>query len=167
MGVVPVLLYPDQALTRRDNIELEADTPLAGEVLADLADTLDASPGVALAAPQIGHAVRAIIVDVTRDRRPERREGHGRVLMLNPRITGASDPYRVREGCLSVPDYTGNVTRYRRVVVEGDVAGSGFQEMHCEGFEALAFQHEVDHLNGTLFLDRVESARRDLFTRKG
>ena len=107
-----------------------------------------------------------IIVDVTRDRRPERREGHGRVLMLNPRITETSDAYRVREGCLSVPEYTGNVRRFRRVVVEGDVPGSGFRTLECEGFEALAFQHEVDHLNGILFLDRVESANRDLFLRK-
>ena len=166
VGVVPVVVYPDPVLTRRDNAELDADGPMTGEVLRDLSDTLDASLGVALAAPQIGHAVRAIIVDVARDRRPERYVGHGRVLMLNPRIVETNEPYRVREGCLSVPEYTGNVTRFRHVVVEGDVPGAGFQKLRCEGFEALAFQHEVDHLSGTLFLDRVESPRRDLFRRK-
>ena len=165
MGVLEILLYPDEALSRKDNAELDTADPTVDQVLQDLADTLDASPGVALAAPQIGHAVRAIIVDVTRDRKPERREGHGRVLMLNPIITQTADAYRVREGCLSVPEYTGNVTRYRQAVVKGYVPGSGIRELQCEGFEALAFQHEVDHLNGALFLDRVESARRDLFRR--
>ena len=165
MGVLEILPYPDDALSSKDNAELDPAGPTVDQVLQDLVDTLDASPGVALAAPQIGHAVRAIIVDVTRDRKPERQAGHGRVLMLNPIITETSDAYRVREGCLSVPEYTGNVTRYRLAVVKGYVPGSGIRELRCEGFEALAFQHEVDHLNGTLFLDRVESARRDLFRR--
>lgn len=107
MGVLEILLYPDEILSRKDNTELDTADPTVDQVLQDLADTLDASPGVALAAPQIGHAVRAIIVDVTRDRKSERREGHGRVLMLNPIITQTTDPYRVREGCLSVPEYMG------------------------------------------------------------
>jgi peptide deformylase len=165
VGVREILLYPDETLSRKDNAELDTADRTVDQVVQDLADTLDASPGVALAAPQIGHAVRAIIVDVTRDRKPERREGHGRVLMLNPIITQTSDAYRVREGCLSVPEYTGNVTRYRQAVVKGYVPGSGIRALHCEGFEALAFQHEVDHLNGALFLDRAESARRNLFRR--
>ncbi|MDP7618721.1 MAG: peptide deformylase [Dehalococcoidia bacterium] len=165
MGVREILLYPDETLSRNDNAELDTADPTVDQVLQDLADTLDASPGVALAAPQIGHAVRAIIVDVTKDRKPERREGHGRVLMLNPIITQTSDAYPVREGCLSVPEYTGNVTRYRQAVVKGYVPGSGIRALHCEGFEALAFQHEVDHLNGALFLDQAKSARRNLFRR--
>ncbi len=125
MGVLKILLYPDDALSSKDNAELDPFNSTVDQVLQDLADTLDASPGVALAAPQIGHAVRAIIVDVTKDRKPERRVGHGRVLLLNPVITGTAEAYRVREGCLSVPEYTGNVMRYRQAVVKGYVPGSG------------------------------------------
>ena len=124
MGVLEILLYPDETLSRKDNAKLDTADPTVAQVLQDSADTLDASPGVALAAPQIGHAVRAIIVDVIRDRKPERREGHERILMLNPIITQTADAYRVREGCLSAPEYTGNVIRHRQAVVKGYVPGS-------------------------------------------
>jgi peptide deformylase len=126
-------------------------------------DTLKASPGVALAAPQIGQLVQIIVVDVSRKKGEQ---GHGLVVLLNPRILQQDGPRIIREGCLSVPDYTGNVLRYERTVVQG-VSPDGLPiTLVASGFEALAFQHELDHLDGTLFLDRIESLSTDLFRRK-
>jgi peptide deformylase len=126
-------------------------------------DTLKASPGVALAAPQIGQLVQIIVVDVSRKKGEQ---GHGLVVLLNPRILQQDGPRIIREGCLSVPDYTGNVLRYERTIVQG-VSPDGLPvTLVASGFEALAFQHEVDHLDGTLFLDRIESLSTDLFRRK-
>ena len=166
MAVRPILLYPDPALSRADNPPIDLDSPQLPALLRDLEETLDASRGVALAAPQIGYPLRAIIVDVTRDRRPENRMGHGRVLLLNPRILEAEEPHRVREGCLSVPDFTGNVARYRHIVVEGLTPEGRHRVLDVAGYEAVAFQHEIDHLSGTLFLDRLRSPRHDLFRRR-
>ena len=126
-------------------------------------DTLSASPGVALAAPQIGELVQIIVVDVSRKKGEQ---GHGLVILLNPRIMDQSDERTIREGCLSVPDYTGNVLRYGRTVVEGLTPKGELRTIIASGFEALAFQHEVDHLHGTLFLDRIQSLGTDLFRRK-
>lgn len=126
-------------------------------------DTLRASPGVALAAPQIGRPVQIIVVDVSRKKGEA---GHGLVVLLNPRIRHQERERIVREGCLSVPDFTGNVLRYGQTVVEGMSPEGAPVTITTEGFEALAFQHEVDHLSGTLFLDRIQSMETDLFRRK-
>lgn len=126
-------------------------------------DTLRASPGVALAAPQIGCPVQVIVVDVSRKKGET---GHGLVVLLNPRISRQERKRIVREGCLSVPDYTGNVLRFEQTVVEGLSPEGAPVTIEASGFEALAFQHELDHLDGTLFLDRIQSQDTDLFRRK-
>ncbi len=134
-----------------------------GPIIQDMLDTLRASPGVALAAPQIGCPVQIIVVDVAR-KKGER--GHGLVVLLNPRINRQEQTRIVREGCLSVPDYTGNVLRYEHAVVEGLSPEGTPITIDAAGFEALAFQHELDHLDGTLFLDRIQSQDTDLFRRR-
>jgi len=126
-------------------------------------DTLRASPGVALAAPQIGCSVQIIVVDVSRKKGET---GHGLVVLLNPRIRHQERERIIREGCLSVPDYTGNVLRYEQTVVEGWSPDGAPVTLTVSGFEALAFQHELDHLSGMLFLDRIQSLDVDLFRRK-
>ena len=126
-------------------------------------DTLQASLGVALAAPQIGCSVQIIVVDVSRKKG---KTGHGLVVLLNPRIRHQEQKRIIREGCLSVPDYTGNVLRYELAVVEGFSPEGTPVTLTTSGFEALAFQHELDHLNGMLFLDRIQSLDTDLFRRK-
>jgi len=126
-------------------------------------DSLAVSPGVALAAPQIGYALRIIVVDVTRKKGEQ---GHGLLVLLNPRILHSDSPRIVREGCLSVPDFTGNVRRYDQVTLEATTQDRKMTVLSVSGFEALAFQHEVDHLAGILFLDRIESLSTDLFRRK-
>ena len=162
MAIRPILLYPHPGLKSRNAAVVPTD-PTMQTVVQDLLDTLAASPGVALAAPQIGHAVQAIVVDVSRKKGET---GHGLVVLLNPIILAQEGRKIVREGCLSVPDYTGNVLRYEQTIVEGLALDGRLITISTAGFEALAFQHELDHLNGTLFLDRIQSLSTDLFRRK-
>jgi peptide deformylase len=158
----PILLYPDPVL-KTSAAPVTPGHPDVASIVQDLLETLQASPGVALAAPQIGCAVRIIVVDVSRKKGET---GHGLVVLLNPRIRHQERERIVREGCLSVPDFTGNVLRYEQIVVEGLSPEGAPVTITASGFEALAFQHELDHLNGTLFLDRIRSLETDLFRRK-
>ena len=162
MAVRPILLAPDPVL-KQESAAVSPNDARVSHIIKDMLDTLSASPGVALAAPQIGELVRIIVVDVSRKKGEQ---GHGLVILLNPRVVDQSDERIIREGCLSVPDYTGNVLRYERTVVEGLTPNGEIRTIIASGFEALAFQHEVDHLHGTLFLDRIQSLSTDLFRRK-
>lgn len=161
MAVRPILLYPDSMLKGIAQ-PVSLTDPAVGGIVQDMLNTLDASPGVALAAPQIGHLLQIIVVDVSRKRGET---GHGLVVLLNPRIIEQEQPRVVREGCLSVPDYTGNVLRYDGAVVEGVTPEGRVLVLATSGLEALAFQHELDHLHGMLFLDRIHSLSTDLFRR--
>ena len=125
---------------------------------ADLLATQRASPGcVGLAAPQVGVPLRVFSLDVSGH--PKARTCHGAVVLVNPRLVETSRMERAREGCLSVPDLTGDVKRASRLVVTGTVPG-GAEEvtLATDAFEARAVQHEIDHLDGLLFLDRVAGA---------
>jgi peptide deformylase len=161
VAVRPILLYPDPRLKGIAQ-PVSLTDPAIGGIVQDMLDTLDASPGVALAAPQIGHLLQIIVVDVSRKKGET---GHGLVILLNPRVLEQEQPRVIREGCLSVPDYTGNVLRYDRTVVEGMTPEGRVLALGASGLEALAFQHELDHLHGMLFLDRIHSLSTDLFRR--
>lgn len=162
MAVRPILLYPDPIL-KTPAAPVATGDPAVAPIVQDMLDTLRASPGVALAAPQIGCLVQIIVVDISRKKGEA---GHGLVVLLNPRIRRQERERIIREGCLSVPDYTGNVLRYEQAVVEGFAPDDTPVTLTTSGFEALAFQHELDHLNGMLFLDRIQSLGTDLFRRK-
>ena len=114
---------------------------------------------VGLAAPQLGELVRVVVVDVSEH--PKGGDHNGRLVLVNPRIVTAEGAEIGREGCLSIPDLTANVRRASRIAVEH--AGS---RVESEGFEARCIQHEIDHLDGILFLDRVASLVDDVFRRK-
>jgi peptide deformylase len=162
MAVRPILLYPNPILKAKTALVSPSD-PGVPAIVQDMLDTLAVSPGVALAAPQIGHSVQLIAVNVSRKKGEV---GHGLIVLLNPRLLQQEQPRLIREGCLSVPDYTGNVRRYERIVVEGTAPDGTAVTVTASGFEALAFQHELDHLSGLLFLDRIEALDTDLFRRK-
>ncbi len=135
--------------------------PLDPEVLALAADLLAtqlASRGcVGLAATQVGEAKRLFSLDVTGH--PRARTCHGRFVLANPVVVSVSRWEKGREGCLSVPDLTGDVKRATRLVVTGLLPGTGEEvTIETDAFEARAVQHEVDHLDGLLFLDRVAGA---------
>ena len=162
MAARPILLYPDPIL-KTPTTPVSPGNPDVASIIQDMLDTLRASPGVALAAPQIGCPVQVIAVDVSRKKGET---GHGLVVLLNPSIRRQERKRIVREGCLSVPDYTGSVLRYEQTVVEGLSPDGAPVTIVASGFEALAFQHELDHLSGLLFLDRIQSLETDLFRRK-
>ena len=130
----------------------------------DLVDTMRASPAcVGLAAPQIGAGVRAFAVDVRGPKKTTRH--HGEFVLFNPVVLVAEQPVLGREGCMSVPDLTGDVPRATRVVVRGLAPTGGDRVLEVEGFEARAVLHELDHLDGRTFLDRV-TGHDAIFRRK-
>jgi peptide deformylase len=135
------------------------------ELARDLVDTMKASPAcVGLAAPQIGVSRRAFALDVSSH--PKAINCHGLVVLFDPVVLEVSGREVAREGCMSVPDLTANVTRATHIVVQGRTPEGGVRVIATEGFEARAFQHEIDHLDGLLILDRVASLESDVFKRK-
>jgi len=162
MALLPILVYPDERLKQISTPVTEFDAALH-RFLVDFEATMRASPGgVGLAAPQVEYFKRIIIVDVSSKPKIPR---HGRLLLINPEIVAREGEALGREGCLSVPDYTGNVVRAQRIRVRYLDPDGAAGELDCEGYEARAVQHEMDHLDGLLFLDRLVS-RGDLFRRK-
>lgn len=131
----------------------------------DLVDTMRASPAcVGLAAPQIGVGVRAFAMDVTGHRKA--RSCAGLIVMINPEIIDHDGSEAAREGCMSLPDFTGNVRRATWVRVRGETPEGAPMIVEADAFEARALQHEIDHLDGLLFLDRVVSKTADVFERR-
>ena len=163
MAVRPVVRLPDPILASPAAPVGRVDD--AARALADdLVDTMRAiSHSVGIAAPQIGVGLRAFAADVTGHRKA--RSCAGLIVLLDPELLEASDPEVAREGCMSVPDLTGNVARATRVVVAGTTPDGGRRVIEADAFEARALLHELDHLDGRLFLDRVAS-RADLFRRR-
>lgn len=153
MAVRPVLTLPHPVLTTPAAPVGRIDAA-ARELGTDLLDTMRVSPGcVGLAAPQIGVGLRAFSVDVTGHRKA--RSCHGAFVLFDPEIVSAQDPERAREGCMSVPDLTGDVARATRVTVAGLDENGERRVLVVDAFEARAVLHELDHLDGLLFVDRV------------
>lgn len=166
MAVQAVLVYPDPRL-KEVCAPIDDFDETVSELLNDLVDTMiDAGHSVGIAAPQIASLRRAAVVDVSKSKLGKKQENHGLLQMVNPVIIEKVGSNVVREGCMSVPNYTGNVTRAESIVVQFLDENQQLQVIRCEGFEAVAVQHELDHLDGFLFLDRVSSLKTDLFRRK-
>jgi peptide deformylase len=155
--VLPVVSAPDPVLSRV-GAEVDPTAPEVVRLAADLVATMRVSPGcVGLAAPQVGVSAQVFVVDVTGH--PKAATTHGTFALCNAKIVEASRWRPGREGCMSVPDLTGDVKRAGRVVVEACVPGTGEQvRIVTDAFEARALQHEIDHCAGLLFLDRVAGA---------
>ena len=163
MAVRPVLHYP-AAVLKATAAAIDPG-PDAVALCADLVDTMRASPAcVGLAAPQIGVSARAFCMDVSGH--PKARSCAGLVVLLNPVVMAYDGSAVTREGCMSLPDFTGNVRRATEVTVRGTDLDGSEREVTADAFEARALQHEIDHLDGLLFLDRVSSLTADLFPRK-
>ncbi len=163
--IQPVVRLPARVLK---TVAADAD-PLSAETVAlgeDLVDTMRSAPGcVGLAAPQIGVGLRVFCLDVTGHKKA--RSCHGLLVLANPVVVSAGALELAREGCMSVPDFTGNVARASHVVVRAYDVGTGeLREVDADGIEARGLLHEIDHVDGLVFLDRVASARTDVFARK-
>ncbi len=164
MALLEILKYPDERL-KQESLEVAEVNDEVRAFIADLEETMRAGPGgVGIAAPQVGRFERIVIVDCSETRKPV--PNHGRMVLINPEISDWDGMEVGREGCMSVPDYTGNVIRAERITVKALDEHGAAVEYQCEGYEARAVQHECDHLDGMLFLDRLVSRRNDLFRRK-
>jgi len=153
MTVRPVVRLPEAVLTTMSK-RVDCFDEAARQLATDLIDTMRASPAcVGLAAPQIGVGVRAFSVDVTGHRKA--RSCHGEFVLFNPEILAADGPVAGREGCMSVPDLTGDVARATHLVVRGKTPDGAERILEVDAFEARAVLHEIDHLDGLTFLDRV------------
>jgi peptide deformylase len=154
--VRPVLALPDHRVKQLASPVAGIDD-VARALAVDLVDTMRASPAcVGLAAPQIGVLLRAFVIDVTGHKKA--RSCHGEVVLFNPEVLVAHDPIVAREGCMSVPELTGDVARATTVVMRGLTPDGAERVVQADAFEARALLHELDHLDGFLFLDRVVSA---------
>lgn len=163
MKVLPVLQAPHPVLSRACE-PVDPDNPLVAELAADMVTTMRASPGcVGLAAPQVGVGFQLFVVDVTGH--PKASTVHGLLVLANAVVVEASRWKPGREGCMSIPDLTGDVKRAGRIVIAGEVPGGGKVTISTDAFEARALQHEIDHCNGSLFVDKVSGAHA-LYQRK-
>lgn len=167
MALRSLRLFPDPLLYQESRPVTDYGKSLK-DLLQDLIDTLARSPGVGLAAPQIGVLKRVSIIDVSRIKAHSKAQSsyHGIIVLINPVLTDASGTQIPREGCLSVPDWLASVKRFQEVTVRTETLEGGQKTIKSHGFEALALQHEIDHLKGKLFLDRVVDVKTDLFRRK-
>jgi peptide deformylase len=158
-----VLVHPDSRL-KQVAARVEPGEH-ARRIADDLVDTMRGGPRtVGVAAPQIGELVRIVVVDCSTH--PKAEQNHGLLRLVNPVVVETSGSEIGREGCLSIPEITANVRRATAVVVEATDPDGARLRIEAEGFEARAIQHEIDHLDGVLILDRVASLDTDVFRRR-
>jgi peptide deformylase len=140
---------------------VEAITPDIDRLIGDMIETMYAAPGIGLAAPQVGVALRVFVIDISVGR-----DANGLLVFVNPEFVERDGMQMEEEGCLSLPGFNATVVRPSRVVVKG-LDRSGAEHQHeGTGLLARAFQHEMDHLDGTLFVDRLRGIKRDLIVRR-
>lgn len=155
-----ILTYPDPELKRK-SAPVTVITDSVRELIRDMAETMYDAPGVGLAAPQIGVHQRVIVIDIS-----PREEPPDLIVAINPVIVYAEGDSYEEEGCLSVPGYAANVRRHARVVVKALDPEGVERTWKAEDLLAIAFQHEIDHLEGILFVDHLSLLKRELFQRK-
>ncbi len=160
MPALKILQYPNRLLQEVSEEVTEIDAAVS-RFIDDLVETMRDSTGVGIAAPQVGRLLRIIVVDVT-----PKNPGHGELVLINPEITARSGKRKGREGCLSVPGFIANIKRSKKVTVKALDRKGKSVEIEARGFEAVALQHEIDHLDGTLFLDHITDMKRDLLKRR-
>jgi peptide deformylase len=161
MSIKPLVILPDPALRQTSRPVERVDEALRG-VARDMLDTMYDAPGIGLAAIQVGEPIRMLVIDLAKDDQPKAPQ-----IFINPEIVERSDETSVyEEGCLSIPDYYAEVERPASVRVKFLDADGKEQEVAAEGLLATCLQHEIDHLNGVLFIDHISKLKRDMVVRK-
>ena len=160
MALLPICTYPDPVLREKarsvDNIDNGVQC-----LIDDMIDTMYNAPGIGLAANQVGRPLSLLVIDIQREECE-----YGLIVLMNPELVSAQGEITYEEGCLSVPDYFANIKRHAEVVVCGlDREGKKI-EIAASGLLAIALQHEMDHLEGKLFIDRINPVARDIFKRR-
>jgi peptide deformylase len=161
MAQMRILTYPDSFLLK-PTAALENIDGRTQQMIDSMAETMYAAPGIGLASIQIGWDRSVLIYDISA--RNDQRQLH---VLINPRIVASEgEILSENEGCLSVPDYRADVKRYERILVEGvDREGKPLR-IEADGLHAIVLQHEIDHLNGRLFIDRISALKRELYKRR-
>ncbi len=160
MAALEILKYPDPSL-KELSLPVKGMTAEILRLIRDMVDTMYAAPGVGLAAPQVGVLQRVIVLDIDHEN-PEKNP----IKLINPEIRHAEGEIIWEEGCLSVRDFTAEVKRSARVQVVGYNEKEKEVKVEAEGLLAVALQHEIDHLDGKLFIDRISRLKRDLYSRR-
>jgi peptide deformylase len=160
MAILEILKYPDPVL-KKASLPVAAVTKETVRLIQDMVETMYAAPGVGLAAPQVGVSQRIIVLDVDYEN-----PGKNLIKLINPEIRSAEGEIAWEEGCLSVIDFAAEVKRAARVEVVGIDEKEKEVKVEGEGLLAVALQHEIDHIDGKLFIDRISRLKRDLYTRR-
>lgn len=162
MSILKIVTYPDKFLKQPTQSVENIDGRLQ-QLIDDMSETMYAAPGVGLAAIQVGVDQSLLVFDIASQEDGDRKLQ----VLINPRIVEKEgEILSENEGCLSVPDFRADVKRAERVLVDGfDREGKPLR-MEAEGFAAVVLQHEIDHLNGTLFIDRISALKRNLYKRR-
>lgn len=150
-----ILEYP-HPLLRETAVAVTNFDDTTRDIVRDLIDTLGATPGIGLCAPQIGHSVQILVTDLSSDKSDPK-------VFINPEILQRETPCMVEESCLSVPDFVGNVGRYANITVRAQNESGEHFELPLANMEAVCVQHEMDHLQGKLFVDRLSFVRKLIF----
>ena len=160
MAIRKIIQYPEPVLRlkARDVEVFDEDLRILVE---DMAETMYDAPGVGLAAPQVAESVQVIVADITKP--GEERQF---LALVNPKITKHEDAQIDEEGCLSVPELTAKVKRYKKITVQYQDTDGNAQELVTEDRFAVVLQHEIDHLNGILFIDHLSPLKRNLYKKK-
>jgi len=156
----PILRYGDSVLHERART-IDELTPEVDRLIGDMVETMYAAPGVGLAAPQVGEPLRLFVVDISVGRDP-----NGLIVMINPEIVERDGMQLEEEGCLSVPGFNATVVRPARIVVSGLDRHGDVHQREATGLLARAFQHEIDHLDGQLFVEHLRGVKREMIVRK-
>ena len=160
MAVREIKKYPDEILKKKALPVKKIDGDVRN-LIKDMVDTMYAAPGIGLAAPQVGVSKRIIVIDVS-----TKEEKHPLIILINPEIVDAEGIVDSDEGCLSVPGYNASVKRAEKVVAKGLDQDGNSTEVSGTGLFARALQHEIDHLDGVLFVDRLSSIKREFFKKR-
>jgi peptide deformylase len=156
----PILRYGDRLLHQRAR-PVESITPEIQRLIDDMVETMYAAPGVGLAAPQIGVPLRIFVADLSLGRDPS-----GLIVMVNPEFVARSGMQLEEEGCLSLPGFNATVVRPQHAVIKGLNRAGGEETREGRDLLARAFQHEIDHLDGRLFIDHLRGLKREMIVRR-
>jgi peptide deformylase len=163
MALREICSYPDPVLRKKTSRVERIDSTLE-RLIEDMVETMRAAPGVGLAANQVGVPLQLAVIDLSS--REDEEQRHPLLVIINPEVLAMEGSVIEEEGCLSIPDYSEKVKRAARVKVRAlDRTGKQF-EIEAEGLMAKALQHEIDHLNGLLFVDRLSPLKKSLFKRR-
>jgi len=164
MSIQKIYQYPEPVL-RKETEKIDIFDDSLAKLVEDMAETMYDAPGIGLAAPQIGKSIKLIVVDISKDQ--DGNEGEKKYMpLINPEIIIGEGSQIDEEGCLSVPELTANVTRHLKVTVTYQDLQGQPHELSTENRFAVVLQHEIDHLNGILFLDHLSPLKRSLYKKK-